>query len=102
MSVSITYTNFGYTLLVWLGQGFCILEWRKPEHWEDSLRVPTVVAEAGSDGVITSAPEQPDSRIPQGGHDLWPSITMDAALILRQRHIFDIVQPIFNAPMATL
>src|SRR5438270_1245396 len=60
----------------------------------------TVVAQASRNGGEASMMEQTDHGIAQGGHDFGSIITMDGAFVLAHGHILDVMQTIFNGPMA--
>src|SRR3989442_1196053 len=60
----------------------------------------TVVAHASRNGGKASVTEQTDHGIAEGSHDFGSIVTMDGAFVLAHGHIFDVMQTIFNGPMA--
>jgi hypothetical protein len=63
--------------------------------------MPTVVAQASGDGRKASVMQQTDHHIAAGRHDFGAVVTMDGASVLTHRHVFDIMERIFNRPMAS-
>ena len=46
-------------------------------------------------------PEQTESAIAEGGHDFGSIGTMQRAFVLPHRHIFDVMDAVFNGPMSS-
>src|SRR5947209_8335306 len=62
----------------------------------------TVVAQTSRNGRKASTAQQADGRIGQSRHDLGTIVCMNGAAIFSHGHIFDVMQAVFERPMASL
>src|SRR5947209_8594963 len=62
----------------------------------------TVVAHPSRNGRNPSMAQQADGRITQSRHDFGTIVGMDGAAIFSHGHIFDVMQTVFDPPMASL
>jgi len=80
-------------------QGLCVLEKRKRQDLQSSLRMSAVITHPSSNRRDPRTTEQAESGIAQSCHDLGSIIGMNGAFVFTHSDIFDIMESVFNGTM---